>query len=156
MLSVICSWFKRGKGEQFRVPTRWGSQGRLNAIGAWSLHGEDAQLEYRLLEGSCKRADVVGFLRWQVAVCDPERPTVIVLDNAPFHHGGELKALQREWESQGLVLRYLPAYCPFLNLIVGVWRRVKGFLMPRRCYDSVVELRAVVLVAFEVLKAVEA
>ena len=155
MLSVICSWFKRGKGKQFQVPTRWGSAGRLNVIGAWSIHGEDAHLEYRLLEGSCKQVEVVGFLRWQAAICDPERPTVIVLDNATFHRGAALKALKREWESQGLVLRYLPSYCPFLNVIEGVWRRVKGFLMPRRCYDSVVELRAAVLVAFKALKAVE-
>ena len=93
---------------------------------------------------------------------------MIVLDNASFHRGLELKVLKREWESQGLVLRYLPSYCPFLNVIEGVWRRVKGFLMrpkpvrcwckakkPRRCYNSVAELRAAVLVAFRALKAVE-
>ena len=155
MLSVICSWFKRGRGKQFRVPTRWGSEGRLNVIGAWSLHGEEVQLEYRMLEGACKRADVISFLRWLAAKCDPERPTVVLLDNAGHHKGGELEGLKCEWEAQGLVVRYLPAYCPFLNVIEGVWRRVKGFLMPRRCYDSVAELRAAVLVAFEALKAVE-
>ena len=168
MLSVICSWFKRGKGKQFQVPTRWGSEariarqvlsceqeGRLNVIGVWSIHGDDAHLEYRLLEGSCKQPDVVSFLRWQAAICDPERPTVIVLDNATFHRGRELKALKNEWESQGLVLRYLPSHCPFLNVIEGVWRVVKGFLMPRRYYNSVEELRAAVLVAFKALRAVE-
>jgi putative transposase len=155
MLSVICSWFKRGKGKQFPVPTRWGSEGRLNVIGVWSIHGEDAHLEYRLLEGSCKQPEVVSFLRWQAAICDPERPTVIVLDNATFHRGRELKALKNEWESQGLVLRYLPSHCPFLNVIEGVWRVVKGFLMPRRCYNSVDELRTAVLVAFGALRAVE-
>ena len=66
MLSVICSWFKRGKGKQFPVPTRWGSEGRLNVIGVWSIHGEDLHLEYRLLEGSCKQPEVVSFLRWQL------------------------------------------------------------------------------------------
>lgn len=79
-------------------------------IGVWSIHGDDAHLEYRLLEGSCKQPDVVSFLRYQAAICDPERPTVIVLDNATFHRGRELKALKNEWESQGLVLRYLPSY----------------------------------------------
>jgi putative transposase len=155
MLSVICSWFKRGKGKQFPVPTRWGSEGRLNVIGVWSIHGEDTHLEYRLLEGSCKQPEVVGFLRWQAAICDPERPTVIVLDNATFHRGRELKALKNEWESQGLVLRYLPSHCPFLNVIEGVWRWVKGFLMPRRCYNSVAAVRVAVLVVFGALRAVE-
>lgn len=155
MLSVICSWFKRGKGKQFCVPTRWGSEGRLNVIGTWCLHGADARLEYRLLEGSCKRTDVVSFLRWQTAICDPEKPTVVVLDNAPFHKGGEIFVSRREWESQGLILRFLPPYCPQLNLIEGVWRVVKGFLMPRRSYGSLADLRVAVLEAFKALNAVE-
>jgi len=74
--------------------------------------------------------------------------------HAAFHKGVALKARQADWEARGLLLRYLPAYCPCLNLIEGVWRRVKGFLMPRRCYDSVVELRAALLVALKALGAV--
>jgi putative transposase len=49
----------------------------------------------------------------------------------------------------------LPAYCAQLNLIEGVWRRLKGFLMPRRFYDSVAELRQAVLSALRLLEAVE-
>jgi putative transposase len=35
---------------------------------------------------------------------------------------------------------YLPRYSPHLNPVESVWRRVKGFLMPRRHYRSVEEL----------------
>jgi hypothetical protein len=42
-----------------------------------------------------------------------------------------------------------------LNLIEGVWRRLKGSLMPRRFYDSVAELKAAVLHALRLLGAVE-
>jgi hypothetical protein len=45
--------------------------------------------------------------------------------------------------------------CPHLNLIEGVWRRLKGFLMPRRFYDSITELRQAVLSALRLLEAVE-
>jgi hypothetical protein len=45
--------------------------------------------------------------------------------------------------------------CPHLNLIEAVWRRLKGFLMPRRFYDSVAELREAVLRALHLLGAVE-
>ena len=46
--------------------------------------------------------------------------------------------------------------CPHPNLIEGVWRRLKGFLMPRRFYDSVVaELKRAVLHALRLLGAVE-
>lgn len=45
--------------------------------------------------------------------------------------------------------------CPHLNLIEGVWRRLKGFLMPRRYYDSLAELKQAVLSALRLLGAVE-
>lgn len=45
--------------------------------------------------------------------------------------------------------------CPHLNLIEGVWRRLKGFLMPRRFYDSVAELKEAVLHGLRLLGAVE-
>lgn len=84
----------------------------------------------------------------------PERITVVVLDNAAFHKGGVIAQEREAWEVRGLFLRYLPAYCPCLNLIEGVWRVVKGFLMPRRCYGSVVELRDALLAALLALKVV--
>jgi putative transposase len=45
--------------------------------------------------------------------------------------------------------------CPHLNLIEGVWKRLKGFLMPRRYYDSLAELKQAVLNALRLLGAVE-
>ncbi|MBA2691012.1 MAG: transposase [Rubrobacter sp.] len=58
-------------------------------------------------------------------------------------------------QSKGLNLYHLPAYCPHLNLVEGVWRRLKGFLMPRRFYDSVAQLKEAVLHALRLLGAVE-
>jgi hypothetical protein len=54
--------------------------------------------------------------------------------------------------------RVVPAaglLCPHLSLIEGVWRRLEGFLMPRRFYDSVAELKAAVLHASHLPEAVE-
>ncbi len=52
----------------------------------------------------------------------------------------------------GEVVAYLPRYSPHLNPVEGVWRRVKGFLMPRRHYGSVEELRGAVAEALERLR----
>ncbi len=41
---------------------------------------------------------------------------------------------------------------PHLNPVETIWRRVKGFLMPRRRYGSVEELRGAVAVAMERLR----
>ena len=80
---------------------------------------------------------------------------MVVLDNAAFHTAGVVREREEEWEARGLTLYGLAAYCPHLNLIEGVWRRLKGFLMPRRFYDSLAKLREAVLSALSLLGAVE-
>ena len=83
------------------------------------------------------------------------KPVVVVLDRAPFHTAGAVGDARAGWEAKGLRLYYLPAYCPHLNPIEGVWRRLKGFLMPRRFYDSLAELKRAVLSALNLLGAIE-
>ena len=134
--------FAKGAGKQFRVPTRWSSAGRLNLIGTWSLFGATAQLEARELSGSCTQAQVISYLDTLAQSCDPARLTVVVQGNAPFHKGKLLTEQRDLWEAQGLYLRYLRPYCSQINPIEGVWRKLKGFLMPRRCYISLTELNA--------------
>ena len=73
--------------------------------------------------------------------------TVVVLDNASFHQGQAVRAQAPVWATQGMLLRYLPPYCPMLNRIETTWRVLKGFLMPRRCYNTIAELRAAMMVA---------
>jgi putative transposase len=125
-------------------------------VGTLSLEGEGERLEYSLLEGSCRSAEVIGYL--DALASEAERAgeeVVVVLDNAPFHTAGALREREEGWQEVGLSLYRLPAYCPHLNLIEGVWRRVKGFLMPRRFYDSVGELKEAVLAALRLLGATE-
>lgn len=153
MLSLGYTWTKCGSGQQFRIPTRWGKSGRINLIGTYSLHGAEEVLEVRELEGNCTGEQVIAYLDTLALECDPSHLTVVVLDNAPFHKGATLRAKQPEWQERGLFIRYLPPYAPFLNVIEEVWRRLKGFLMPRRCYDSVSQLREALLVGLNLLNA---
>ncbi len=114
------------------------------------------RLEYRVLEGSCDSKEVLGYLDALAGQAQREgKPCVVVLDNAPFHTAGVVREREQKWEERGLVLYRLPAYCPHLNLVEGVWRRLKGFLMPRRFYDSVAELKQAVLHGLRLLEAVE-
>lgn len=94
-------------------------------------------MEYRVLEGSCDREEVLGCLDALAERASPAKPCMVVLDNAPFHTAGVVREREAAWEARGLRLYRLPAYCVHLNLIEGVWRRLKGFVMPRRFYDSV-------------------
>lgn len=153
------TWTLKGQKHQHRVRTRWGKQGRVNLMGTLCFEGESEEelLEYRLLEGaSCRSGEVVAYLDLLAEKAEREgKPVVVVLDNAPFHTAGTVRERLSGWEAKGLMLYYLPAYCPHLNPIEGVWRRLKGFLMPRRFYDSAAELRQAVLSALCLLGAVE-
>lgn len=154
MLSLCYTWYQKGAGKQFQVPTRWSSKGRLNLIGSLSLFGQEERLEVRELQGSCDQAQVIAYLETLVKSCNPKRISVVVLDNATFHKGVALQERRADWEARGLFLRYLPAYCPQLNLIEGVWRKLKGFLMHRRCYDTLEQLRQALHTALNAIGAI--
>ena len=74
---------------------------------------------------SCRSEEVLGYLEAlaEQAEAEDER-CVVVLDNASFHTAGVVVERESEWAARGLVLYRLPAYCPHLNLIEGVWRRL--------------------------------
>jgi putative transposase len=120
------------------------------------LEGEDERLEYSSIEGSCRSSEVKRYLDALAEQAQREgKPCVVVLDNASFHTAGMVREREAQWEARGLRLYRLPAYRPHLNPIEGVWRRLKGFLMPRRFYDSVDELKRAVLHGLRLLEAVE-
>ncbi len=128
----------------------------MNIIGTLCLEEQSQWLEYSVIEGSCRSGEVQSYLDALAGQAEKEgKRCVVVLDNAPFHTAGVVRERESGWASRGLVLYRLPAYCPHLNLIEGVWRRLKGFLMPRRFYDSVSELKEAVLHALRLLGAVE-
>ena len=109
-----------------------------------------------MIEGACKSAEVVSYLDALAEdAAKGGKEVVVVMDNAPFHTSGVVREREGEWERRGLSLYRLPAYCPHLNLIEGVWRRLKGFLMPRRFYDSIEELKEAVLHALRIFGTVE-
>jgi N-acetylglucosamine-6-sulfatase len=82
-----------------------------------------------------------GAERQELVINNDFAPTIADLagvDAPAFVDGSSFALLLTT--SRGLTVRYLPACCPHLNLIEEVRPKVKGFLMPRRFYDSVSEL----------------
>lgn len=61
-----------------------------------------------------------------------KQPTVVVLDQAPWHTAAKIKSRLAHWQSKNLYLFYLPKYSPHLNAIEILWRRIKyKWLKPR-------------------------
>lgn len=81
------------------------------------------------------------------------KEVVVILDNAGFHRANLIKDEQVNWEARGLTLWFQPPYSPQFNLIETVWKKLKGFLLPRRCYDSREQLLDAVLAVFDLLGA---
>jgi transposase len=122
-LSMYQSYGWSGRGERLieAVPFQRGKN--FSVLGAMSLGGMVCTLKK---EGSIKRVDFEVFLEKEL-LPKLERGSVLVLDNARTHHGGELARIVEE---AGCSLLYLPPYSPDFNPIELGWawikRRVRG------------------------------
>lgn len=65
-----------------------------------------------------------------------EKETWVVMDNAPTHTSEEFDDQLDEWERRGLHVFFLPPYCPELNLIELLWRKIKYEWLPISAYES--------------------
>ena len=65
-----------------------------------------------------------------------KKPTVIILDNAPIHKAKKVRQKRMEWEDKGLFLFFLPKYCPHLNRIETLWRKIKYEWLHYKNYKS--------------------
>jgi transposase len=110
-------WCERGQRfEALKSGTR---AGRVNMIAAYCQNQLMAPFT---VEGSCNRT---VFEVWIEACLIPAlRPgQVVILDNATFHHGGQIAELI---EAAGCQLLYLPPYSPDLNRIERCWAWLKS------------------------------
>lgn len=53
------------------------------------------------------------------------KPTVVIMDNAPIHKAKIIMNKRKEWEKKNLFIFFLPKYCPHLNRIETLWRKMK-------------------------------
>lgn len=104
----------------------WGAKGRTNVIGA--LRGA-VLLTVSLFETN---VDTDVFTCWVIQDLLPKLPpkSVIVLDNATFHKGTEMKKVI---EAQDHTILYLPPYSPDLNPIEHKWAQAKSYRRKTQC-----------------------
>jgi len=65
-----------------------------------------------------------------------DKETWVVIDNAPTHISEEFEDELEHWAKRGLHIYFLPAYCPELNLIEHLWRKIKYEWLPLSAFES--------------------
>lgn len=68
-------------------------------------------------------------------------PTVLVIDNAPWHTAAQVLKKQEEWAEKNVYLFFLPTYSPHLNLIETLWRKIKYEWLRAEDYLSAKQLK---------------
>lgn len=65
-----------------------------------------------------------------------KKPTVVIMDNAPIHKARKMMEKRKEWENKNLFIFFLPKYCPHLNRIETLWRKMKYEWLQPKDYKS--------------------
>ena len=121
------------RGETLEIPSVHSP--RLNVLGFLNLNGS---LESYVFEGPI---DSEVLIKCFDDYCQRmKKPALIVLDNAPVQRSAAFESRIETWEGQGLYLLFLPPYCPELNLIEILWRKIKYEWLPVSAYQSFKDL----------------
>ena len=125
---VVYAWQKRGM--RITVPV---AKGKSNNVLGFMWHGCQ-KFESSVFDGAVDSNVVIACL--DIIAQSVEKETVIVLDNAPIHRSEEFTEKIEEWKKLGLKVYFLPTYCPSLNRIEMLWRKIKYDWLSWQAYSS--------------------
>jgi transposase len=80
-----------------------------------------------------------------------QKPALVVIDNAPIHTSEDFEDELERWQKEDLYVKFLPPYCPELNLIEILWHKIKYEWLPLDAYQN---FKTLTHSLFEVLKGV--
>jgi len=109
---------------------------RLNVLG---FVNRECSLTSIVVEGSVTSAVVVASIDHFVTTI--QRPTALIIDNAPVHTSHEFQENLERWKKQGLTIVPIAPYSPELNIIEILWRKIKYEWMPFSAYESFQSLK---------------
>jgi transposase len=134
------TYIKVGEQKQIRQSKKRGK--RLNILGIYS---PGQKLNYALSIGSFTQDNFINILDKEAREAAQNRAktgadTIIVLDNYSIHKSHQVRAKEKEWQSLGLYLFFLPTYSPELNLIEGEWHQIKTHEISGRMFEDEYDL----------------
>ena len=126
------AWQETGKN--IEVPSSHSKS--LNVLG---FINHSCKFESFVFEGSVNTDVVVECFDEFAKMID--KPTYVLIDNAPTHTSDFFLAQLSEWEELGLYPIPISAYSPELNIIEILWRKIKYEWMPFSAYESLATLK---------------
>ena len=90
-------------------------------------YAQDSIILSCVFQGSTDAALFEDFIEELLQYCGkwPEPRSVLIMDNASFHHSGQIEEM---CSKVGVKLVYLPPYSPDLNPIEEFFAELKGFI----------------------------
>ncbi len=119
---------------------------RQNVLGFFNLHNEFHSFAF---EGSIDTQTVIQC--FDLFSKQKKKPAIVVIDNAPIHTSDEFEQQIEIWEEQDLYIKFLPPYCPELNLIEILWRKIKYEWLPLDAYQ---DFKAMTESLFDVIRGI--
>jgi transposase len=119
---------------------------RQNVLGFFTLHN---QFQAFAFQGSIDSNTVIHC--FDLFRQHQRKPALVVVDNAPIHTSEDFAEEIERWQKDDLYVKFLPPYCPELNLIELLWRKIKYEWLPLDAYQNFKTMTAAL---FEVLKGI--
>ncbi len=117
------------KGENIEIPTSHSR--RFNVAG---FIDRTCQFQSFVFEGSINTPVVIACFNEFSKIIQKE--THVLIDKAPMHTSNEFIDTIEKWQQKGLIIEFVPPYCPELNIIEILWRKIKYEWMPFSAYES--------------------
>jgi transposase len=119
---------------------------RQNVLGFLNLHNQFHAFAFQDSIDSNTVIHCFDLFRQQ-----QRKPALVVVDNAPIHTSDDFEEALERWQKEDLYVKFLPPYCPELNLIELLWRKIKYEWLP---LDAYLNFKTLTASLFDVLKGV--
>ena len=119
---------------------------RQNVLGFFNLHN---QFHAFAFQGTIDSNTVIHC--FDLFRQHQQKPALVVVDNAPIHTSEDFEEELERWQKDDLYVKFLPPYCPELNLIEILWRKIKYEWLP---LDAYLNFKTLTASLFDVLKGI--
>jgi len=130
-------WMKRG--QQKVIPALHpGTKRHLHFFGAYGWNNDT--IDWQVADWKNSQT-FIQFIEYLLVERYPTGRIILVMDNVSYHKSAAVLAALSLFEHRVLVI-WLPAYCPELNLIERYWRHLKDLACANKLHDSIQDVFA--------------